>query len=233
MTDIHQHVLWGIDDGPKDPEGMYKMLKNAHSQGITCIYATPHASPGMQPLDLELYHQRLKEAQEYCDANDLHITVLSGAEIFWTKQTVDTLRRGGVPTLGGGEYVLIELWESISWKEVRSIAEQVMQAGCMPVFAHIERYRCFRCWPGKAIALRKELGICYQVNATSVLYPHGFIRKRFLKKMLKAQAIDAVASDAHGRSGRPMRLRKAYKELVRRCGEEYAHRLLHFNGELE
>lgn len=230
MTDIHQHILWGMDDGPKTPEAMQKMLRAAHGQKIICLCATPHASPGIQPFDRALYDERLKEAQEYCDNNGLDIILLPGAEIAWTYQTVEALRRGAVPTLGNSEYALIELWEDVSWSEVRSAAEQLLRAGFVPIFAHVERYRCFRWQPGKAIALRQELGVGYQVNATTALYPRGLSTRYFLMRMLKAQAIDAIASDAHGFSARPLRMRKAYKALKERCGAEYAARLFHFDG---
>lgn len=230
MTDIHQHILWGMDDGPKTPEAMQKMLRAAHGQKIICLCATPHASPGIQPFDRALYDERLKEAQEYCDNNGLDIILLPGAEIAWTYQTVEALRRGAVPTLGNSEYALIELWEDVSWSEVRSAAEQLLRAGVVPVFAHVERYRCFRWLPGKAIALRQELGIGYQVNATTLLYPRKLSTRYFIMRMLRAKAIDAVASDAHGFPGRPLRMRRAYKALKERCGAEYAKKLFEFDG---
>ena len=230
MTDIHHHVLWGLDDGPADAESMHRMLHAAHRQGITRIYATPHASPGLAPFDRALYDERLQEAQEYCRKNELDIELLSGAEVAWTYQTVEALRRGALPTLGGSEYALIELWEDVSWSEVRSAAEQLLRAGVVPVFAHVERYRCFRWLPGKAIALRQELGIGYQVNATTLLYPRKLSTRYFIMRMLRAKAIDAVASDAHGFPGRPLRMRRAYKALKERCGAEYAKKLFEFDG---
>jgi len=230
MKDIHQHLLWGIDDGPENPEGMHALLREAHAQKIDCVYATPHACPGIRPFDRALYEQRLQEAQEYCEANELNVSIFSGAEIVWTYNAVEALRRGQVPTLGGGDHVLIELWEDVSWREVRSAAEQLLRAGYVPVFAHVERYRCFRLQPGAAIRLRRKTGICYQVNASTVIKPRGLIQKYFLSRMMRAQAIDAIASDAHGRSARPLLMRRAYKTVKSRWGRAYAKKLFNFEG---
>ncbi len=230
MKDIHQHLLWGVDDGPEKPEGMHALLREAHAQRIDCVYATPHACPGIRPFDRALYEQRLKEAQEYCEENELNVRIFSGAEIAWTYNTVEALRRGQVPTLGGGDYVLIELWEDVSWREVRSAAEQLLRAGYVPVFAHVERYRCFRLQPGRAIRLRQELEICYQVNASAVIKPRGLIQKYFLSRMMRARAIDAIASDAHGYSARPLLMRRAYKAVKSRWGRAYAKKLFNFEG---
>ena len=79
LTDIHQHVLWGLDDGAQTPKVMHQMLHAAHEQQIRRIAATPHVYPGFKPFDMELYRRRLDEAQAYCDENKLDIELMSGA----------------------------------------------------------------------------------------------------------------------------------------------------------
>ena len=49
FTDIHHHLLYGIDDGPRAKVDMYDMLDAAGKQRITDIIVTPHATPGVQP----------------------------------------------------------------------------------------------------------------------------------------------------------------------------------------
>ena len=44
LTDIHQHLIWGMDDGADSRETMFSMLREAHHQGIKTVVATPHAS---------------------------------------------------------------------------------------------------------------------------------------------------------------------------------------------
>ena len=46
MIDIHCHILPGIDDGAQSIEDAIEMAKQAVSQGITTIIATPHPIPG-------------------------------------------------------------------------------------------------------------------------------------------------------------------------------------------
>ena len=62
LTDIHQHLIWGLDDGANSRETMFSMLREAHRQGIKTVVATSHAAPGFQPFDIESYTQRLAEA---------------------------------------------------------------------------------------------------------------------------------------------------------------------------
>jgi protein-tyrosine phosphatase len=42
MIDIHCHILSGIDDGAKTVEDSILMAKQAVSEGIHTIIATPH-----------------------------------------------------------------------------------------------------------------------------------------------------------------------------------------------
>ena len=84
LTDIHQHPIWGMDDGADSRETMFSMLREAHFQGIKTIVATTHAAPGFHPFNMELYTERLAEAQAFCNLEDLQIRLLPGAEIAWT-----------------------------------------------------------------------------------------------------------------------------------------------------
>ena len=232
LTDIHQHLLWGLDDGAQTAEVMQGMLREAAGQGIGQIAATCHICPGMTPFDPGIYRERLAEANDFCRQEELDVTVLPGAEVAWTYQTVAALRQGKTPTLGGTDCVLLELWRDISLQEAKRAVRSLIGAGYRPVLAHVERYRCFGWFPGQALRFREETGALFQMNAATLLQPHGLLEKRFARRMLDARALDAVASDAHGNPARPQNLREAYDWLLKHTDEEYARLLTTFSGEL-
>lgn len=230
LTDIHQHLLWGIDDGPRSPRMMQHMLDEAAAQNITTVFATPHAMPGIKPFDMELYEARLAEARQYCANNSLDISILPGAEIAWTYYTVEALRKHQIPTMNDTDYALIEFWPGVSWDEITEACKKLLRAGCRPLIAHVERYRCFRWFPMRAVRLREELPIAYQVNASSVIYGSDPIFNRFIRIMLEERGFDAVASDAHDMHNRPQLMGKAYAVLNEVCGSEYADALVNYFG---
>ena len=45
MTDLHTHILPGIDDGAKDAKESIAMILSAYEQGVNFIAATPHVMP--------------------------------------------------------------------------------------------------------------------------------------------------------------------------------------------
>ena len=225
-TDIHQHLLWGIDDGAKDAAAMGEMIRASKEQNVLKICATPHACPGFVPFDMGIYNERISEARQ----NPHGVEIMSGAEIAWTYQTPQALRKGLAPTLNGTDYALIELWHEISWQEVADAAREINRAGFIPVFAHIERYRCFVWQPEKALALKNDLSVAYQMNASTVLDKNGLMVSRFVRRMLDERAIDAVASDSHDTDFRPQRLEAAIKLISEKWGADYAQTISNFDG---
>lgn len=232
LTDIHQHLLWGIDDGADSREIMYSMLRGAQRQGIKTIVATSHARPGLQPFDMGLYTERLTEAQCFCKTEDLGICVLPGAEIAWTHQTPLALRQGKIPTMGGTDYVLLELWRNISWQAAQDAVKQLTRAGYCPVLAHPERYLAFIRSPKKTLQFRNETGALLQLNADTVLSPRNYWERRFTEYLLKEGAVDAIASDAHDCINRPVNMEAAYQWLTIHTDAAYAKELVTFGGEL-
>lgn len=230
MTDIHQHLLWGIDDGAETAQTMHAMLLEAERQGIRTVAATPHAQPGFRHFDMGLYQQRLSEARGFCEAQRLKVNVISGAEVAWTWQAASALRRGTVPTLGDTDYVLVELWRDVSWQTAKDAVNQLIRAGYCPVLAHVERYLAFRLSPRTAMRLSRETGALLQINADALLHPHGFLERSFVRTLLREQAIDAVASDAHNCRERPVNLKEAYEWLAGHTDEAYARQLTNFGG---
>ena len=233
LTDIHQHLLWGMDDGAASPEITRRMMKDAARQGIGKIAATCHVRPGIEPFDPGRYRERLAQAREICRSERLPLQICSGAEIAWTYQTETALRQGRLPTLGNTDYVLLELWTSISPRDAYSAAKSLIGAGYCPVIAHAERYLCFLCSPRFAQRFRAETGALLQVNAEALLKPANLLEKRFVRNMLDSGAIDAIASDAHGNARRPINLRAAHDWLLQHTDAAYARSLTTFSGELK
>lgn len=61
LTDMHCHVIPGVDDGVKDMEEALRMIKIEYEEGVRTIIATPHYRVGMfEPSSREVQEQFLK-----------------------------------------------------------------------------------------------------------------------------------------------------------------------------
>lgn len=229
FVDIHQHLLWGMDDGAESRQVMLEMLNHAREQQIRYICATSHAMPGIRPFDLCRYEQRLAEAQEICDKNRWPIRILPGSEVAWTFNTVNALKQGRIPTLNHSDYVLLEFWPSVRWYELEDAVRQTLCAGFVPILAHVERYRCFFWNPRQAAVMKQRYPLFYQVNTSSILGGEGFLRRRCTGELLKRRLVDAVATDAHNCTVRPPQMLEVYQRLKTEYDADYADALTHFH----
>ena len=222
FTDIHAHVVYGVDDGPKTAQDMRDLLDAANSQGITRIYATSHTEPGVHPFPEETYTERLEEARRYCREQGYGLEILPGAELLYTPAMDGQILDRKLKTLGDSMSVLVEFMPDVTEDEVLWALEQLDDQGYQVILAHIERYECMR--GGFPARLKKQFNIQYQVNCRSVIECGKFFRGRKVRGWLKAGIIDFVATDMHHRN-RPPRMEEAFEALSRRVGREAAERL--------
>ena len=230
FVDLHQHVLWGIDDGPKTAEEMHALLEADAENGIKVVAATSHALPGIRPFDLTLYKERVSEAREYCKEKKLPIRIISGAEIYFTPLALPMLLDSRIPTIGDSEYVLLEFDGGIDRKNFDQTINQFFRSGLIPIVAHIERYKLSHYDLNHMIALKQDVDVRYQINCDLVLSDR-LQDKLFLHRLLKAQAADLIATDAHNTRSRPPHIKKAYKRI---CEEQKkGYELFLFEDSLE
>ena len=228
FADLHHHLLWGMDDGPKTPEQMHAMLRRAVRDGITSLAATSHAYPGARPFDMDKYLSRLDEARQYCRQQGWELQLLRGCEIHYCDSVPDLLMAGKLPTLGETRMVLIEFDSRADAAEICRASNKLYRVGYQPIVAHVERCRSLLRSPRAAMEIREECGLFYQMNCSTVLEPRGIRERSFVRRMLDAQAIDLVATDAHDTAGRAACMKETYRALLDRCESGYARRLVRF-----
>lgn len=224
FTDIHSHVLYGIDDGARTRSDMENMLDLAYDNGITEIVATPHVTPGIYPIPYELIAKRQQEAQQYCYSRGYSLQIHTGAEIMYTPAMGSFLAGDQLPTLAGTDSVLVEFVPDIDYAEMCGAVEDISRAGYSVIIAHMERYACLR-RPNRAAQLKEDYGIAYQMNCRTVLHTGKLLSDPFPRYFLDKHLIDFVASDAHDCVHRRFRMQEAYTFLAKKYGIEVANRL--------
>lgn len=221
FTDIHSHFLYGMDDGARSRVQMEAMLDAAYADGISSLFATPHVTPGIYPLDNALLTQRLNEARRYCRSKGYHMNIYSGAEVLYTPALRNYVVNYRLPTLGDSDYVLMEFVPDIAFKELESALELMERHGYIAVLAHIERYACLL--RGNRVGkLKESYNVRCQVNANTMFSKHTFFQTRRICGWFEKEQIDFVASDAHDVKNRPFRMRQAYDNLQQNYGRTYA-----------
>ncbi|MEX0973788.1 MAG: CpsB/CapC family capsule biosynthesis tyrosine phosphatase [Bacillota bacterium] len=209
-SDVHCHVLPGLDDGPKDAESSLKLARMASESGARRIVATPHFLPGVfepSPADIRLQIRLLNErlAQE-----NIEVEVMEGCEAYLSERLCRDYKDGKILTIGGSRHVLVEL-PSMSLPPGaldELFALRVLGAGV--ILAHPERNLDLCRNP----ALTRELaenGILLQVNAGSLMGVYGREADAFASSLFREGLVHFIGSDAH--SGRSADLRSSGPDI--------------------
>ena len=236
MIDIHSHIVFEVDDGPKTIEDSRALLEESYRQGVRTIISTSHRRKGMFETPEAKIEENFKQVQELAKEIADDLTVLYGAEIYYTSDILDKLEQGKIPRLADSQYALIEFSMITPYKEIHTALSNVLRLGVTPVVAHIERYHCLENDEEKVSDLI-NMGCYTQINSSSVLKPKLFgDTYKFMKKraqfFLEKDLVHFVASDMHNLDPRPPYMQEAYQIISKKYGESHAEQLFRKNQEL-
>lgn len=222
LIDIHQHLVYGVDDGPKTWEDTEAMLRDAEKQGVGIIIATPHVFPGRVHFNYDAYLEKLNSINEYAWQRGWRIRLFPGAEIYYTSKALKKLDDCAIPTMAMSRLVLVEFEPETKADEIFRALREISNGGYKPILAHVERYIYLQEKP-EMIREMRDMGILIQMNASTVLSSKGlFGGKSLVRKLLKEDVVDFVATDAHNMSSRPVCLKAAYDFLAKNYGRDKA-----------
>ena len=203
MIDVHNHILFGIDDGAKTLEDSIEIIKEAYKVGYKELILTPHFIEKSEYNCNNLGKiTRFRSLQEYVKDFGIPVKLYLGNEVHIHDNIIENIEEGNIMTLNASKYLLLELpFRNRNYK-VEEIIFELTRHDITPVIAHVERYRYMTEYD---VSKMIELGCLIQGNALSLIGKYGREAEENLKKYLKMNLIHVLASDAHNT--------KAFKEL--------------------
>lgn len=226
MFDIHSHILFGVDDGPKNIKESIDLLKMMKKEGINKVMATPHFYPQDTNISefLQAVNRNFKILKNTAEKYGLPQLYL-GCELLYfsgigQSTSLDCL------CLNDSHYLLLELTDNcINDRLFSDINLLMKQAGIIPIIAHIERY-CKAKNFKKLLEFVVENNIPVQVNAASFTM---FFFRRAIKKLIKYEIPIILGTDSHSVDVRPPRLIEALECIEKKYGKEYKEQILRNN----
>ncbi|HGD1005703.1 TPA: capsular polysaccharide biosynthesis protein Cps4B [Streptococcus agalactiae] len=235
MIDIHSHIVFDVDDGPKTLEESLSLIEESYRQGVRIIVSTSHRRKGMFETPEDIIFKNFSIVKHEAEKRFEHLQILYGGELYYTSDMLEKLKLKQIPTLNNTNFALIEFSMQTSWKDIHTALSNVLMLGITPVVAHIERYN--------ALENQKErvkeiinMGCYTQINSSHILKQKLFNdkHKRFKKRaryFLEENLVHFVASDMHNLDVRPPFLAEAYKIICRDFGKERANQLFIENAQ--
>jgi len=224
LYDMHCHILPEVDDGSRSMEESLKILEMEYNDGVTHILLTPHFRYDMFETPLEKIREQYAALTAKVGERWPDMDLRLGCELHRSLDMAECLQEGKRLTLNGSRYVLLEF----SGRDPRSMifdrTRDLLNAGYIPILAHVERYPPLHDNPG-LLAELKDMGAYLQVNVDTISGKDGIRQKWFARKLMKKDLIDFVGSDAHRSDTRIPGIKKAWDCTLKTMGQEYAHRL--------
>jgi len=212
LTDLHSHLVHGVDDGAPTLEDALEGLDRMVDRGVTSVATTPHldASLSRDPARLRSALDRMDEAfaelLEAASARHPGVLLVRAHEVKLDVPDPDLSE----PRLRfpGTDVILVE-WPGLQVPPgTVQVLEELRQAGVRPLIAHPERYRLLEAYPGLPEAWR-EAGAWLQVNHGSVVGRYGKLAERNAARLLARGWVDVMATDFHGRPGLGLYIERA------------------------
>ncbi len=229
-TDIHTHILPGVDDGAQDASEALQLVQMAYQNGTRTIVFTPHYRGKFKNNKPEWLHEVFEVFARMVHEHYPDMNLYLANEVYYEQEVPQMLEAGRAMTINHTSYCLLEFKTDTLRSQIITGVSEVIRYGFTPVIAHAERYNIFR--KDKTITDEVlDMGALIQLNADSVMGKHGLGVKHFCDKLLKMQKAHFIASDAHDAVHRPPLLRECWWKVYKKYGPQYASQLFYDNAQ--
>jgi protein-tyrosine phosphatase len=198
-TELHFHLLPGVDDGPRDDGEAVELARLAVADGTARVVATPH----VRHLQISELPSRTKELQARLYEAGVGLEIRGSGEL----SPDDVARLGDdeleVLALGppGRRWLLVEAPLEPIEPDLAAAASEVRERGFGVLIAHPERSPAT---PSADVREQVARGARIQINASSLSGAHGPETERAALEVARSGLPFVVASDAHSPSRPPL-----------------------------
>lgn len=192
-TDMHSHLLPGIDDGSAAAEDSLAFMKGLQELGYKKFVTTPHIMADLYPnttATIEAAFEKIKQA----GGND--VPLMPAAEYMLDESFDELIRRGVQLRCIHESTVLVEFSFVTAPLDFKEKIFNLQMSGYQPLLAHPERYLYFS--GNKAVYDElKSAGCQFAVNLLSFTGYYGKGSTELAQYLFKKDYIDYLGTDLH------------------------------------
>lgn len=215
-TDMHSHLIPGIDDGAKTIEDSLKLIKELHLLGYKKLITTPHIMSDRYKNTPQIILDGLNEVREAVKNEGIPVELHAAAEYYFDFDFEAKIEKSGLLTFGNN-YVLFEVSSINPPQNLDQIVFKLQTSGYKPVLAHVERYPY---WYNDEQVYQKlkDAGVLLQLNIVSLTGYYSPQTKKAAERLIDSDMIDFLGTDCHNMH---------YIELLKSClTKKHLHKAL-------
>lgn len=221
QTEVHCHLLPGVDDGFRSAESSLKAIGRMQAEGCCNFIFTPHLNPDVFP---EMNEDRLKEVYEsFAPAVPSGIKTHLAAEYMVVNGFEEKVasRASDLLTFPDGVSILIEMSYFYRSQNLEQTVFELGIAGLKPIIAHPERY-IYMSEKLSDFDRLADMGCRFQMNLLSLTGKYGKESLKILKYLMGKGLYSYAATDLHSNpqlesildARVPLRYRSGYAKLL-------------------
>lgn len=195
-TDIHCHILPGVDDGSPDVETSVNLVERMQKWGIRRIIATPHVTECSFENTPQILDPALEELQTALKERGNDIQLSRASENRIDDYFRELLGKGQIKLMPDN-YILVEnSYMQEPWQLDRFLYDLRIK-GMRPILAHPERYFYYH---DRSLSRYLEIhrtGTYFQINILSLAGAYGKPEKKIAEELLEKGLVDFLGTDLH------------------------------------
>lgn len=195
-TDMHCHIIPGVDDGSPDVETSLTLLNHMAGWGLERIFASPHSTQDRFENTPQSLAEPFAELKAAISAENLPIELHHHMEYRIDEFFIQQLEADNIVTLPGN-FLLIENAFAYEPWGLDNIIYNLTNKGYRPILAHPERYSYYAINHYDRYESLHQLGVYFQVNLLSLAGHYGKIEHDAAEFLLKKRWAQFVGTDLH------------------------------------
>jgi len=212
FTDIHSHLLPGIDDGVKTVEESLEVIKHLISLGFKKLITTPHIMSDYYKNTPDIIRGKLDEIRVALKSANIEVEIEAAAEYYLDENFYKKIIDNEEILTFGDNYVLFETSFTVEPLLLKEAVFRLNSSGYKPVFAHPERYQYLQ-EKKKLLDELIDQGLLFQINALSLTSYYSKQVQKSAEELIKRNAVAFIGSDCHNISQAEM-LKNAYSSKL-------------------
>lgn len=195
-TDIHSHILPGIDDGAQCLEDSLTLVDSMYRHGYRKMIATPHSSEDIYPNDTKTIMDARDILRRAVEQKGIDMQIEAAAEYMIDERFVRMVESGDKILTIHDNRVLVEMSYLLESPYLHNGLFALQTHGYQPILAHPERYNFYHNSLDKYDEL-KEMGCLFQLNLIAFSGYYGKHVKKIASYLFEKGMYDYVGSDIH------------------------------------
>lgn len=196
-TDLHSHLLPGIDDGVQDIATSVELISGLKALGFKKVITTPHVLWEIYPNTTETICSKKDTVKAAIRTAGIELEFGAAAEYFIDEHFVQALKEKQPLLTIHSNIVLVEFSMITAPLDLQDVLFQMQLQGYQPLVAHPERYIYLTNRKPFFEALKNN-GCLFQLNLLAIAGHYGTSVQALAEYLLKAEMYDYAGTDLHG-----------------------------------